>query len=229
MTFDLSDLLLKVLLPMRFCEAQRLAQAQLACANIYLLFQLLQTRQSLTPEQINEACYVDINANKAVFDSLNNNHKVNYDGKRFSYKSKHDLKGKDQLLSLIRRFSEGLPVVDVKDAYPSVMEELQVVFETHAASICGIDACAPSKCSLLFPLCEFKNVPLYDDMVDIEKELQKNGMKPATNTAKSRAMAQVHGIISKPKPKKRREVGRRTKLTNAHLPELFQNSNTPDS
>ena len=42
--------------------------------------------------------------------------------------SKHDLKGKDQLLSLIRKFPEGLPVVDVKDAYPSVMEDLQVIF-----------------------------------------------------------------------------------------------------
>lgn len=47
---------------------------------------VLQTRQALTPEQINEACYVDMNANKAVFDSLAKNPKVNYDGMRFSYK-----------------------------------------------------------------------------------------------------------------------------------------------
>lgn len=40
--------------------------------------------------------------------------------------AKHDLKGKDDLLHLIRKFPEGLPVVDVKDAYPSVMEDLQV-------------------------------------------------------------------------------------------------------
>ena len=41
--------------------------------------------------------------------------------------SKHDLKGKDQLLVLIRRFAEGLAVVEVKDAYPTVMEDLQVI------------------------------------------------------------------------------------------------------
>jgi hypothetical protein len=29
---------------------------------------------------------VDVNANKAVFDSLRNNPKVHYDGKHFSYK-----------------------------------------------------------------------------------------------------------------------------------------------
>lgn len=51
----------------------------------------LQTRQAFTPEQINESCYVDVNANKAVFDSLRNNLKVHYDGKRFSYKVFIDL------------------------------------------------------------------------------------------------------------------------------------------
>ena len=44
--------------------------------------------------------------------------------------SKHDLKGKDQLLSLIRKFPEGLAVVDVKDSYPSVMDDLQVLLKT---------------------------------------------------------------------------------------------------
>jgi transcription initiation factor TFIIE subunit beta len=45
--------------------------------------------------------------------------------------SKHDLKGKDQLLVLIRRFPEGLAVVEVKDAYPNVLEDLQVTNVPH--------------------------------------------------------------------------------------------------
>ena len=49
-------------------------------------FLVLQTRKAFTPEQINEACYVDMNANKAVFDSMRKNPKVSYDGKYFSYK-----------------------------------------------------------------------------------------------------------------------------------------------
>ncbi|CAL5387837.1 unnamed protein product [Camellia sinensis] len=85
----------------------------------------LGTRQAFTPEQINEACYVDINSNKAVFDSLRNNPKVNYDGICFAYKSKHALKDKNQLLILIRKFPEGIAVIDLKDAYPTVMEDLQ--------------------------------------------------------------------------------------------------------
>lgn len=76
----------------------------------------------------------------------------------------------------------------------------------------------------------FRAIELPRDMIDIEKDLQKNGMKPATNTAKRRAMAQVHGSGPKPKPKKKKhEISKRTKLTNAHLPELFQNLNVPSS
>ena len=70
----------------------------------------------------------------------------------------------------------------------------------------------------------FCGIELPRDMLDIEKDLQKNGMKPATNTAKRRAQAQVQGISTKAKPKKKKhKISKRTKLTNAHLPKLFQN------
>ncbi|KAG8100944.1 hypothetical protein GUJ93_ZPchr0369g33552 [Zizania palustris] len=50
-------------------------------AQIKLVIELLyKTRQAFTAEQINETTYVDIHGNKAVFDSLRNNPKVNYDG-----------------------------------------------------------------------------------------------------------------------------------------------------
>jgi len=73
----------------------------------------------------------------------------------------------------------------------------------------------------------FREIELPRDMVDVEKELQKNGIKPMTNTAKRLAAAQIDGVKPKPKPKKKqREITKRTKLTNAHLPELFENLNT---
>lgn len=73
----------------------------------------------------------------------------------------------------------------------------------------------------------FRSIELPRDMLDIERDLQKNGMKPATNTAKRRVMAQNGNISSsKPKQKKKKtEISKRTKLTNAHLPELFRNLN----
>lgn len=210
-------------------------------AQIKLVIDLLfETRNAFTPEEINERCYVDIVGNKAVFDSLKNNHKVSYDGRRFSYKSKHNLKGKDNLLTLIRRSPEGLPVVDVKDAYPSVMDDLQGL---KAAGQVWLLSNMDSQEDIVYPNDPkavikvdddikqlFRSIELPRDMVDIEKDLQKNGMKPATNTAERRAMAQIHGLPSKPnKQKKPREITKRTKLTNAHLPELFQNLNVPDS
>ena len=70
----------------------------------------------------------------------------------------------------------------------------------------------------------FRGIELPRDMLDIERDLQKNGMKPATNTAQRRARSEVQGMSSKAKPKKKKhEITKRTKLTNAHLPELFRN------
>ncbi|KAF2297770.1 hypothetical protein GH714_002680 [Hevea brasiliensis] len=196
---------------------------------------LLETRQSFTPEQINEACYVDVSSNKAVFDSLRNNPKVNHDGQRFSYKSKHDLKDKSQLLVLIRKFPEGVAVIDLKDAYPTVMEDLQALKAVGQIWLLSNfdsqeDIAYPNDPRAVIKVDDdlkqlFRGIELPRDMLDIEKDLQKNGMKPATNTAKRRAAAQVQGISSKPKIKKKKKdtISRRTKLTNAHLPELFKN------
>ncbi|XP_066342172.1 transcription initiation factor IIE subunit beta-like isoform X2 [Miscanthus floridulus] len=206
-------------------------------AQMKLVIELLyKTRQAFTAEQINEATYVDIHGNKAVSDSLRNNPKVQYDGRRFSYKSKHDLKGKDQLLVLIRKFAEGLAVMEIKDAYPTVMEDLQAL---KAAGEVWLLSNMDSQEDIVYPndpktktkvdddlKLFFRETELPRDMVDVEKELQKNGIKPMTNTAKRRAAAQIDGVKSKSKPKKKDlKITRRSRLTNGHLPELFQDIN----
>ncbi|XP_061373748.1 uncharacterized protein LOC133316066 [Gastrolobium bilobum] len=195
---------------------------------------LLETRLAFTPEQINETCYVDMKANKDVFDNLRKNPKVNYDGQRFSYKSKYGLKDKTELLHLIRKFAEGIAVIDLKDAYPTVMEDLQALkaagqiwllsnFDSQEDIAYPNDPKVPIKVDNDLKQL-FRSIELPRDMIDIEKDLQKNGMKPATNTAKRRSAAQIQGLSSKPKAKrKKNEISKRTKLTNAHLPELFQN------
>ncbi|GER25903.1 transcription initiation factor IIE subunit beta [Striga asiatica] len=202
---------------------------------------LFETRQVFTPEQINEKTYVDVNANKAVLDSLRNNPKVSYDGKRFSYKSKYSLKDKSQLLVLIRKFPEGIAVVDLKDAYPTVMEDLQSLKASGQiwllSSFDSLDDIAyPNDPRAVIRVDDdlkqlFRGIELPRDMLDIERDLQKNGMKPATNTAKRRAAAQLHGVAPKPKTKKKKqkEISKRTKLTNSHLPELFRNLNSSGS
>ncbi|KAI3770102.1 hypothetical protein L6452_01223 [Arctium lappa] len=197
---------------------------------------LFESRQSFTAEQINEACYVDVKGNKAVFESLAKNPKVNYEGKRFSYKSKHNVRDQKELLRLIRTFAEGIAVADLKDAYPNVMEDLQVLkaarqiwllsnFDSQEDIAYPNDPRVPIKVDDELKAL-FRAIELPRDMLDIERELQKNGMKPATNTAKRRVAAQNFGILTKPKQKKKKtEISKRTKLTNAHLPELFRNLN----
>lgn len=197
---------------------------------------LFETRQALTLEQINEICYVDMKANKDVFDNMRKNPKVRYDGERFSYKSKHNLMDKSQLLFLIRKFPEGIAVIDLKDSYPTVMEDLQALkaareiwllsnFDSQEDIAYPNDPKVPIKVDDDLKQL-FRGIELPRDMIDIERDLQKNGMKPATNTAKRRSAAQMEGISSKPKPKKKKnEITKRTKLTNAHLPELFKNLN----
>ncbi|XP_068663992.1 uncharacterized protein [Aristolochia californica] len=198
---------------------------------------LLDTREALTPEEINERCYVDVKANKAVFDSLKNNYKVTYVGGYFSYKSKHDLKDKNQLLSLVRKSPEGISVIDLKDAYLSVVEDLQALKAVGQIWLLSNfdsqeDIAYPNDPRAVIKVDDdlkqlFRGIELPRDMVDIEKDLQKNGMKPATNTAQRKAAAQFQGIQSKPKTKKKRATSKKARLTNAHLPELFQ-INVPD-
>ncbi|KAL5219171.1 hypothetical protein ABZP36_019855 [Zizania latifolia] len=202
-------------------------------AQIKLVIELLyKTRQGLTAEQINEATYVHINGNKAVFDSLRNNPKVHFDGKRFYYKSKHDLNGKDQLLSLIRKCPEGLAVMEVKDAYLTVLEDIEAL--KTSGEIWWVSS-KDSQQAVVYPNDHrlstyvdddvkqlFRTIELPRDILDIEKELQKSGQPTRTNAARRRQTDQtiVHPPKTKPR-KKPRGITSRTKLTNAHLPELF--------
>ncbi|KAK1354384.1 TFIIE beta domain-containing protein [Heracleum sosnowskyi] len=193
---------------------------------------LKETRQALTADQINEACYVDVKANKDVFDRLSNNFKVYYDGTRFFYKPKHDLEDKTQLLKLIQDFPEGIAVADLEDAYPSVDHDLKAL--KAAGEIWLVSNSGSAAEDMAYPNNHraievdddlkqlFRGIELPRDMIDIEKDLHKNGMKPATNTGKRRAQAQVLDISIKPKQKKKHGISKRTKLTNTHLPELFK-------
>ncbi|KAG6387539.1 hypothetical protein SASPL_152731 [Salvia splendens] len=197
---------------------------------------LFKRRDALTPDQINKECYVDVKGNKAVFDRLRNNLKVHYDGERFVYKSKHQLQTKTDLLQLIRTCPEGIAVVDLKDSYTAVINDLQALKgsgEIWLLSDSLEDIAYPNDPRASITVDDdlkqlFLGIELPRDMLDIERDLQKNGMKPATNTAKRRAAAEIHDMPPKPKTKKKKhEISKRTKLTNAHLPELFQTLRGP--
>ncbi|KAF8115372.1 hypothetical protein N665_0028s0034 [Sinapis alba] len=201
---------------------------------------LFETRQAFTREQINEKCYVDMHANKAVFESMMKNPKAHYDGRRFSYKAEHNVNDKSELLSLINTYPDGIPASHLKDAYPNVMEDLHALKASEdiwLLSNSQEDIAYPNdfKCEITVDddfKALFRETEVPGDMLEVEKELKKHGLKPVTDTVARRAAEQKYGIvISKPKHKKKRkqEITKRTKLTNAHLPELFQSLNASTS
>jgi transcription initiation factor TFIIE subunit beta len=61
-------------------------------------------------------------------------------------------------------------------------------------------------------------------MLDIKKDLRKNGEKPVTDTAKWRAAAQIFGKPSKPKNSRKKQcrATSRTRIINLHLPGLVE-------
>lgn len=198
---------------------------------------LLETRQSLLPEEINDLCFVDVKHNKDVFESLKSNVKVSFDGQRFAYKSKHDLKNKDELLVLVRKLPEGVPMGDLKDSYPGIQADVQDLKATGKVwvlmnSDSQEDIVYPNDPKIVIKVDEdlkqlIRGIDTPREFMDVERELQKAGMKPATNSARREAMAGVpRSQIPKPQKKKRRE-SKRTKYTNAHLPELFKSIEVP--
>ncbi|KAE9455102.1 hypothetical protein C3L33_12995, partial [Rhododendron williamsianum] len=193
------------------------------------------TRQALTTNQILEACNVDMIENKNVFENLRNNPKVVYDGRCFRYKSKHGLENKDQVLKFIRTFPNGIDVDEVKDAYPTVMEDIQAMKaagEIWLLSDKKKETIAyPNDLRVTINVDDdlkqlFREIELPCDMLDIEEDLVKNRMKPATDTVKRRmALA----LIANSEPKKKVIDFSKKKLTNSHLPELFKLPSTSKS
>lgn len=196
---------------------------------------LRETRQALTTNQILEACNVDMIENKNVFENLRNNPKVVYDGRCFRYKSKHGLENKDQVLKFIRTFPNGIDVDEVKDAYPTVMEDIQAMKaagEIWLLSDKKKETIAyPNDLRVTINVDDdlkqlFREIELPCDMLDIEEDLVKNRMKPATDTVKRRmALA----LIANSEPKKKVIDFSKKKLTNSHLPELFKLPSTSKS
>ncbi|KFK28665.1 hypothetical protein AALP_AA7G030300 [Arabis alpina] len=146
----------------------------------------------------------------------------------------HDVKDKSQLLSLVKKYPDGIAVNELKDAYPNVLEDLQALKSSEdiwllSNSNDNTKVAYPNDFKSGIKVDEefkalFRDIDIPSNMLDVEKEVRKIGLKPATNTAEKEAAALMHGIPSKPqeKKKKKQEISKRTKVTNFHLPELLQ-------
>lgn len=193
---------------------------------------LFRERTGLTAVQVEQVTSVDLTTSRELQEALKSNPKVAFDGGKYMYKAKHDLTGRDDLLRLIREHKDGLPLSDVKDSYTAVMAHVQ---ELRSVGQIWVLFNSDNQEEVVFPNDPrihvtvdadirqlVRSVDIPRDLVDLEKELQRCGQKPALPEVR-RLQALDGALLSQlQKPKqKRKRVSSRTKYTNNHLPELF--------
>ncbi|CAH2078447.1 unnamed protein product [Thlaspi arvense] len=145
--------------------------------------------------------------------------------------NKHDVKDKSELLSLVNKHPGGIDVALLKHAYSNVLEDLRALKDS--GDIFWLISETISKDGVVYPDGFSREIKVSDGLkalccaIKVEKELRRMGLKPKTDTAARRAAPQMQGITinkqhNKHKKEKKKEI---TKLTNVHLPELFQGLN----
>lgn len=161
--------------------------------------------------------------------------------RRFSYKAKHVLEDKREMLALIQRHPDGILMDDVTDAYQTADADAEdliagkmVIFlvntETRERVLYPVDDAyemtVDEDIASMFHAVE---VPEHD--AEFDAALQKIGMEPAPRRATVPGAGgrgddgeeddEWEG--GKQKKKKKRAVNfERMKVTNVHLPELFK-------
>ena len=117
--------------------------------------------------------------------------------------SKHDLKSKQDLLFLIRKVPEGVPTEDLEHAYSGILTDFQ---DRKASGQVWLLMNNESQEDIAYHNDSKVRMKVDDDVkvlfrsiekpteFVVERELQKAGMKPATNTVKRKAVTLVKGV-----------------------------------
>jgi transcription initiation factor TFIIE subunit beta len=176
-----------------------------------------------------------------LWDMLLHNDKLFYDErvKRFSYKAKHALADRREMLAFIQKRQDGVLVEDVVDAYANALDDAEALIEAKLVMTLHN---AETRKRVLYPLDDayeagdvsettaglFHGVelPAEDDAFDAA--LRAIGEEPAprrdTRGGKTEDDDEFDAEGNrKIKTKKKRAVNfERMKLTNVHLPEMFK-------
>lgn len=196
---------------------------------------LLESRQSLLPEEINDLCFVDVKNTKDVFEGLKSNVKVSFDGERFAYKTKHVLKSKEELLILVRNLQDGVPMGDLEDSYPGIATDVQ---ELRASGEVWVLTNSDSQEDIVYPNDPEIVIKVDEDLKQLIRamEIPREFMDCRRQSrSQSRTEHEARGGNDRDftfpgskatKEKKEREL-KRTKHTNSHLTEFFKSIEVP--
>ena len=173
-----------------------------------------------------------------LWEMLLHNDKVLFDEtkRRFSYKAKHSLRDRREMLALIQKYPDGVLEEDVVDAYQGAVEDAAALVE-NGDVIFLVNA--ESRERVLYPVDDAYEVHVDEDVSsafhgvtipahdpDWDQALRQIGVEPAprrAHAARGGDDDDEDDNAGKKKKKKRRAVNfERMKVTNAHLPELFK-------
>nr|CCA15575.1 conserved hypothetical protein [Albugo laibachii Nc14] len=97
-------------------------------AKVYNILEYLRKvpmHQPVTIRDIFQHTGVDLGVDDQVDQRLKNNPKVRVIGDRYAYQAKYDIKNQIQLLKMLDRTPEGIPMEDLMDCYVDVERDLQ--------------------------------------------------------------------------------------------------------
>ena len=173
-----------------------------------------------------------------LWEMLLHNDKVLFDEtkRRFSYKAKHSLRDRREMLALIQKNPDGVLEEDVVDAYQGAVEDAAALIE-NGDVIFLVNA--ESRERVLYPVDDTYEVHVDEDVSsafhgvtipahdpDWDQALRQIGVEPAprrAHAARGGDDDDEDDDAGKKKKKKRRAVNfERMKVTNVHLPELFK-------
>ena len=174
-----------------------------------------------------------------LWDMLLHNDKVLYNEqtRRFSYRAKHIIADRREMLALVQKHPDGILLDDVADAYAAAGDDAQALVDAGAA-ISLVNA--ESREKVLYPVDDAYEVEVEEDVAgmfhaveipahdpDFDAAVRDVGAEPAPRRATTARAgdddSDEEGGGKGKKKKKRRAVNfERMKVTNVHLPELFK-------
>ena len=203
---------------------------------------LNKTRKPLSAAELHNELGFPVDRGE-LWDMLLNNDKVMYNEttRRFSYRARHALEDRREMLALIQKHPDGIPMDDVTDAYQTAdVDAKELIAGGMVMSLVNTE----TRDRILYPIDDAYEVVVDEDIasmfhgvevpehdVDFDAALRKIGLEPAPRRS---AATPGHGGDDdddddeggggkKKKAKKKRAVNfERMKVTNVHLPELFK-------
>ncbi|TMW63222.1 hypothetical protein Poli38472_002163 [Pythium oligandrum] len=102
-------------------------------AKVYKILEYLRKipmHQPVSVKDVFQHTGIDLTMDEQVDQRLKNNPKVRVDGEMYAYQAKYDIKNRMQLLKILERMPEGMPIEDFIDCYVGVENDLNELSRT---------------------------------------------------------------------------------------------------